>query len=305
MTSPRTSPRNAYLAWQAEMGTEEVVLTTPWVRPAARVNPAASAARPAESPGGSNVYAEVPPHSPRYSTQPAGPEFFGAIAEKLAKPATPRGRVPAKASSENSATAGSVTSPSPLTAAMSQTGNLDEYWKYLEAEYPRWYPGAAAPLTRALGHASPRLAVVELSPSSDGLFAGEAGVFFDKMMNAIGLTRDQMYLTSVMKTSPPGSPGKPWARKDVARMVPALLRELVLARCGLVLLLGETCAQVVLRTGRTIPGLLKAPEEAEGLSLSATWHPDELLKSGNDTVMRKAAWDHLQWLQGLLPARGS
>jgi uracil-DNA glycosylase family 4 len=156
-----------------------------------------------------------------------------------------------------------------------------------------------------------------MMPGAEGVFGGDSGALLDRMMNAIGVSRDQLYLTSLMKTAPATS--KTWARKDTARMVPVLVRELQLAHCGLVLVLGEACAQALLKTGRTIPDLLKSPVDAEGLSLSATWHPAEI-RAGDaaqsapvasaDTADKKAArpratqaWEHLQWLRGLLPAR--
>jgi uracil-DNA glycosylase family 4 len=189
--------------------------------------------------------------------------------------------------------------------------DLDGYWRTLETEYPRWFPGTRT-VAQALGHAAPRLAVVELVPSAEGVFAGDAGALLDRMMIAIGVTRDQLYLTSLMKSAPATS--KTWARKDTARMVPVLMRELQLAQCGLVLVMGEACAQALLKTGRSIPDLLKSPVETDGLSLSATWHPAEIRAGDAEATPATAdakparpratqAWDHLQWLRGLLPAR--
>jgi uracil-DNA glycosylase family 4 len=120
----------------------------------------------------------------------------------------------------------------------------------------------------------------------------------DRMMSAIGLTRDQLYLTSLMKTAPSGKTGKSWARKDTAKMVPALVRELKLARCGLVLLLGEPCAQSVLKTGRGLDALAGSAETVEDMAFAATWHPADLLA---DESKKKPAWEQLKWLQTRLP----
>jgi uracil-DNA glycosylase family 4 len=243
----------------------------------------------------------------------AGPEFFGAIADQLARAerasALGSRRAPARP-------AAPASTPANTSSALAQTlaglKDLDAFWSWVDGEYPQWFPGTTAPVVRALGHGSPRLAVVELKPAHDGVFAGANGALLDRMMTAIGVTRDQMYLTSLLKSVPaPG--GKALARKDIARMVPVLLRELQLAQCGLVLILGETCAQAVLKTGRSIPELLRAPVETDGLSLSATWHPEEIRAAdeahapptGGKPERPRAtqAWDHLQWVRGILPAR--
>jgi uracil-DNA glycosylase family 4 len=291
-----TSPRDTYLAWQADIGTEEVVLVSTWVR---RVPPTSSPA---------HAGTQAPP--PRTGTQfetsvagttsvPAGPAFFSAIAEELAKPEplAARGRSKAVLPSTVAPATGSPppSALTPFAAALKALTDLDAYWHFLDAEYPVLFPGVSAPVTRASGHASPRLALVELAPTGGVLFGGAAGVLLDRMMNAIGLTRDQLYLTSVMKTAPAG---RSWARKDTARMIPALLRELSLARCDLVLLLGEPCAQAVLKTGRSLDALAGTAETVEGTAFAATWHPVDLLA---DESRKKPAWEQLKWLQTRLP----
>lgn len=336
----------AYLEWQAELGGEEVVLAAPMVRSTVRsalqtsvrstvsvtaTNPETRDSRQSDStlhpysiedaPYGTLAASPGTGSKPYSAPVAIGPEFFSAIAEKLAK-TTVRGKAATAASAASATSAASAPAPVATsgTAAVPAFDDLEAYWNWLNVEYLKWFPSATLPLTRAVGHPSPRLAVVELSPAAGGLFAGDAGVMLDKMMSAIGLRREDLYLTSVMKTP---STGKAWARKDIARMLPALFRELKLAQCGLVLVLGEPCAQAVLRTGRGIAALTGSATETEGLSLSATWHPDEIRagesagsaagsaagsvkpEGSNERPLSREAWTHLQWLRGRLPARGS
>jgi uracil-DNA glycosylase family 4 len=324
----------AYLDWQGDMGTEEVVLAAPMIyRPVTGMTGAGKTGSPttrtdAQSGPGPNPtipsFASEPPEDFGNSLSPAaaglgsyagasiGPEFFTAIAEKLAKPEIRARNKPAEtpASAQSSTAALAATNSAAHLPAFE---DLEAYWTWLAAEYARLFPAAKGPIVRAVGHAAPRLAVVELAPTAEGLFGGESGassVLLDKMMTAIGLRREDLYLTAVMKTPPTG---KAWARKDVARMLPALFRELKMAQCGLVLVLGEVCAQAVLRTGTSIPDRTGKAVEAEGLSLSATWHPDEIraevpavdAAQQNARPLSREAWTHLQWLRGRLPARGS
>jgi uracil-DNA glycosylase family 4 len=296
-----TSPRDTYLAWQAEIGGDEVVLTAPWVRPApTAMDPHSS--HPQQGPRSA-----PPSRFPEAGAPKAGPEFFQSIAEKLAKSAA--ARPPENLAKKVAAPAAAASGSAGSASTLPEFKDLDAYWTWLAEVWPQWFPGLTGPLVRAEGHSSPRLAVVELSPSGSAqgsaegnrLFPGEAGVLLDKMMSAIGLTREDMYLTSVMKTLP-ARPDKPWARKDLARAVPALLRELKLARCEMVLLLGETCAQIVLKTGRGLDTLAGTATETEGMALTATWHPADMLR---DEALKKPAWAQLQWVRGRLPARGS
>lgn len=346
--SAMAAARDAYLAWQAEIGTEDVVLAAPWIR-RARMSTATPAGHdprsmhregpqagrdPISSPSSHESAPGTPSasHLPEVNFEPmkpfvvpgmpgaggAGPEFFSAIAEQLAQ-ADRAARAGNNATRAPRPAAAPTASPAPAWfTALQAAKNLEDYWRILEAEYPQWFPGTRGPLARAAGHAAPRLAIVELMPvpgeagTGPAPFAGANGALLDRMMSAIGLSREHLYLTTLMKSPPPA--GKRWARKDTARMVPVLTRELQLAQCGLVLVMGEACAQAVLKVGRTIPDLLKSPVEADGLSFSATWHPEEI-RSGDAAVAAAGepgggkparpratqAWEHLQWLRSLLP----
>jgi uracil-DNA glycosylase family 4 len=296
------NPRDAYLAWQAEIGTEEVVLVQPWIKPRpaaaplAASRPEAYAEREFEVPYRENSPA---PSRERAPTFTAGADFFQSIAESLAKPEP--------VSRKGSPGAAPATTPKPSVSPapfLPDHPNLDAYWAFLEAACPIWFPGSASTLVRAEGPSRPALALVELYPQEGCVLGGEAGDFLDKMMKGIGLTREQLYRTSVMKTPPPsGGSGKSWARKDVARMLPALLQELRLAEAGLVLLLGEGCAQSVLRTGKSLAALMETAENHGNMTLVAVEHPSLLMHA--DEAARRAAWNQLKWLRARLPAANS
>jgi len=305
MNAPLT-PRDAYLAWQAEIGTEEVVLVQPWIRPrpaaafpsadprggaaSPRFNAADSRRFPEESERASGGF--TPAFGNKPSPIPAGADFFQSIAEALAKPdpyVKKSGNVETAASAPKS-----IVSPAPF---LPEFQDLEAYWAFLGASCPIWFPGSGSSLVRAEGPQRPVVALVELHPALNAPFEGEAGAFLDKMMKGIGLNRDALYLTSVMKTPPAG---KSWARKDVARMVPAVLQELRLAGAGLVVLMGEACAQGVLRTGKSLAALAGAAENQGNMTLVAMEHPALLMHA--DEAARRAAWTQLKWVRDRLPS---
>lgn len=290
-----TSGLDAYLAWQSDIGTAEVVLPAPWVRRESeasfpRTPKTADDAEAREEPPASSS-----PRSSRASSthaaHPAPEDFFRDIEKKLAEPA------------RKSAALKPASSPSPIPHPPSSVPafpSLEDYWSWLADEYPRWFPALSAPIARAEGAPGARLAVVESFPAGGSLFAGESGPLLDKMMGAIGLSRDALYLTSVMKAPPAG---KAWARKDVARALPAFLGELRLAGCEAVLLLGEACAQAVLRTGKSLAALdvagvaeISVPE-AGGVLFVAAWHPSDLLR---DAALKAPTWERLKVLKSRL-----
>src|SRR5690606_765299 len=163
---------DAYLAWQAEIGTPEVVLPETW---AGNVRRAPAIATAPEVPGGREegpAVSVAAPASHRAPSKtdasvPASPEdFFRDIERKLAEPVRKKpapGPAPAV--------------PEALRPPSELPDSMDAYWAWLDAEYPRWFPGLASPLVRA---SVPQgkgagLAVVELFPAGGALFGGEPG----------------------------------------------------------------------------------------------------------------------------------
>jgi DNA polymerase len=111
------------------------------------------------------------------------------------------------------------------------------------------------------------------------------------MMRAIRLETRELYLTHLIKVP---FPGKAWSRRELTRILPLLHAELALVQAPMVLILGQECAQTVLKTGKTLEELRQETHFMEGRPFFATYHPNELLK--NEALKRKA-WEDLQWLQ--------
>ncbi|MBW8887417.1 MAG: uracil-DNA glycosylase [Fibrobacteres bacterium] len=176
--------------------------------------------------------------------------------------------------------------------------DLDAYWTHLEA-----HPGAAAGdpgaavvrVVRGHGPAGAPLALAGLEPgeadAAAGLaFQGDAGSLLAKMLKAIHLDAAVCYQTNLVKASRVGRA----TRRDLARLLPWFHAELALARPPFVLLLGEACAQAVLKTGKTLEELRQEPFRMEGREFVATYHPADLL--AREELKRKA-WEDLQWLR--------
>jgi uracil-DNA glycosylase family 4 len=110
------------------------------------------------------------------------------------------------------------------------------------------------------------------------------------MLKAIRLDAAACYKTNVVKAARATKA----TRRDAARLLPWLHAELSLVRAPYVLLLGEACAQAVLKTGKPLEELRQEPFRIEGREFIATWHPSDLL--AREELKRKA-WEDLQWLQ--------
>lgn len=121
-------------------------------------------------------------------------------------------------------------------------------------------------------------------------FVGRAGQLLNNMLAAIGLSRDAVYITNVVKCRPPGN--RDPRPEEVAACEGYLKRQIDLVRPRLILALGRFAAQTLLRTDTPVGQLRgKVHHYAETLPLIVTYHPAYLLRSPDQ---KARAWDDLR-----------
>lgn len=131
-------------------------------------------------------------------------------------------------------------------------------------------------------------------------FVGRAGQLLDRMLAAIGLSRqapDQgraVYITNVMPWRPPANrdPAKP----EIAMMMPFVERHIALASPDFLLLMGNTPCDAVLGQ-RGITRLRGTWTQALGLPVLPMLHPAYLLRN---PAAKREAWADLLSLQARL-----
>jgi DNA polymerase len=120
-------------------------------------------------------------------------------------------------------------------------------------------------------------------------FVGPAGQLLTRMLAAISLTREQVYICNVVKCRPPQNrvplPGEAEACLPYLRMQAALIRPKV------ILLLGSTAARTVLGDEIRITRDRGKWVERKGVWMMPTYHPSALLR---DEEKKKDAWKDLQ-----------
>lgn len=121
-------------------------------------------------------------------------------------------------------------------------------------------------------------------------FVGRAGQLLTPMLSAIGLSREQVYITNVLKCRPPGNRDpKP---EEIQRCEGYLLRQVALIRPRVILAVGRIAAQSLLRTDEAV-GRLRGRWFAFGaasIPLRVTYHPAYLLRSPEQ---KAKAWEDL------------
>ena len=133
-------------------------------------------------------------------------------------------------------------------------------------------------------------------------FVGRAGQLLDRMLHALGLTRQsappdqQVYIANVIKCRPPANRNP--QPDEVAQCAPYLARQMALVQPRVVLALGRFAAQAVLQTGEPIGRLRGRVHRLDsGVPVVVTYHPAYLLRNPADKAL---VWDDLCLARELL-----
>jgi DNA polymerase len=146
----------------------------------------------------------------------------------------------------------------------------------------------------ARGNGTARLCFVGEGPGADedeqGLpFVGKAGQLLDKMIAAMGLSRDEVYVCNIVKCRPPQN-RKP-SEEEMAACLPYLREQLQLIAPQAIVALGATAVQGLLGVGGGITRLRGNWRLYEGVPLMPTFHPAYLLRTPS---AKREVWADLQ-----------
>ncbi len=120
-------------------------------------------------------------------------------------------------------------------------------------------------------------------------FVGRAGQLLTKMIEAMGLSREQVYIANIIKCRPPENRAP--EPDEVAACEPFLRRQIDAISPRLIIGLGGVAVQTLLRTRTGITALRGRFHVYQGVKLMPTFHPAFLLRSPN---MKKPAWEDLK-----------
>lgn len=120
-------------------------------------------------------------------------------------------------------------------------------------------------------------------------FVGKAGKLLDKMIEAMGYRREEIYIANVVKCRPPEN-RKP-QREEMDRCLPYLRQQIRLIRPKVIVGLGGTALEGLLGKPVSITRMRGIWQEYQGIKLMPTFHPSYLLR---DPPRKKDAWNDLQ-----------
>jgi uracil-DNA glycosylase family 4 len=126
-------------------------------------------------------------------------------------------------------------------------------------------------------------------------FVGKAGQLLTKIIEAIGLRREDVYIANVIKCRPPGNRNP--EPDEVAQCEPFLFRQVDAIRPKVIVALGKFAAQCLLRSDVPITRLRGKEFPYRDAVLIPTFHPAYLLRNPSS---KREVWEDMKRVQALL-----
>ncbi|MBN2542858.1 uracil-DNA glycosylase [bacterium] len=151
-----------------------------------------------------------------------------------------------------------------------------------------------------MGNPNAELVFIGEAPGRDedkqGLpFVGRAGKLFDKILAAMELTRDDVYICNILKCRPPGN--RDPLPNEVTQCIPYLERQIEIIKPKLICALGRVAAQNLLDTKDPLSKLRGDIHFFRDTPVVTTYHPAALLRNPH---FKGPAWRDFKWIVKIL-----
>jgi DNA polymerase len=170
-----------------------------------------------------------------------------------------------------------------------------------------WAPARALGTLRetmvfATGNPDARLMLVGEAPGHEEEkqgepFVGPAGQKLDGILTAMGLTREEVYISNIVKFRPATPRQTTNNRKpspeEMAACLPFIRAEVDIVRPACIIALGGTAAEGLLGLSGTVGGMRGSWHHFEGIPVRVTYHPSYLLQSGSNLTIKRQVWEDM------------
>jgi len=149
------------------------------------------------------------------------------------------------------------------------------------------------------GNPNADILIIGEAPGADedaqGLpFVGAAGKLLTKILEAINMSRDEVYIANIIKCRPPEN-RRP-EKDEIAQCEPYLQKQIELIKPAFILALGLTAVNTLFKKNHQMQDIRGKVMNYHGVSLLATYHPAALLRNPN---WKKPAWEDVQLLRSM------
>jgi len=123
-------------------------------------------------------------------------------------------------------------------------------------------------------------------------FVGEAGQLLDKILAAINLKREDVFIGNVLKCRPPNN--RDPRKEEIEKCEPYLIEQIKLVQPRVIIALGRVAGNTLLRKSTSLKDLRGRTWDYHCTDLVVTYHPAALLRNQK---LKKPTWEDFQKIQ--------
>ena len=151
----------------------------------------------------------------------------------------------------------------------------------------------------ARGNPDARLFFIGEGPGADedrtGLpFVGAAGQLLDRIIAAMRLSGEQVYIANIVKCRPPNN--RVPDHEEMTACTPFLVRQLEVVKPDVIVALGKTAASFLLESKGSMTSMRGRWHAWKGVAVMPTWHPSYVLRVRDDprSTARAEVWTDMK-----------
>ncbi len=199
------------------------------------------------------------------------------------------------------------------TLTISGTSKADQLAS-LRQQAEKWAPATTLGTLRdvmvfATGNPDARVMLVGEAPGYQEErerepFVGPAGQKLNDILKAMGLNREDVYISNIVKFRPATARQTTNNRKptpeEMAACLPFVRAEIGIVKPECVIALGGTAAEGLLGLEGTVTSMRGPWHDFEGTPVRVTYHPSYLLQSGGSSPVKRQVWEDMLAVMGKL-----
>jgi len=129
-------------------------------------------------------------------------------------------------------------------------------------------------------------------------FVGRAGQLLTRIINAMKLERNDVFISNVVKCRPPDNRNP--NRNEIETCQRYILEQIDLIAPKVIVTLGNIPTRYFLKTTRGITALRGEFQEFNGIKVMPTFHPSYLIRNETDRNLKKNVWEDMQQVMTFL-----
>jgi DNA polymerase len=150
-----------------------------------------------------------------------------------------------------------------------------------------------------VGHSKAKLVLIGEAPGADEdeqgePFVGRAGQLLNKILAAVQLRREDVYICNILKCRPPNN--RDPLPEEIEACEPYLKKQLEIIKPKLIVCLGRIAGQSLLKINTSLAEFRNSIYEYQGIKVLVTYHPAALLRNPN---WKRPAWEDIQKMRKL------